>query len=120
MCLRAPAFAEQINKKKLGTAVLRLNLEDVREMTVPCIELPAQDEAAKRVERIMCVAEGSANEATRALALLDHLEKSILARAFRGELVPQDAAETPAAMMTAKGDTGPTSRPRRGRPRKVA
>jgi type I restriction enzyme S subunit len=30
-------------------------------------------------------------EATRALALLDRLEQGILARAFRGELVPQDA-----------------------------
>ena len=29
-------------------------------------------------------------EAARALALLDRLEQAILARAFRGELIPQD------------------------------
>ena len=37
-------------------------------------------------------------EATRALTLLDRLEQSILARAFRGELIPQDPAEAAAAV----------------------
>ena len=38
-------------------------------------------------------------DATRARALLDRLEAAILARAFRGELVPQDPADEPAAAL---------------------
>ena len=38
-------------------------------------------------------------QVARATKLLDHLEKSILAMAFRGELVPQDPADEPAAAL---------------------
>jgi len=63
--------------------------------------------ASKRTER----------EATRALALLDHLEQAILAKAFRGELVPQDPNDEPAAVTLARaratGPTAPNGRRRR-------
>jgi type I restriction enzyme S subunit len=38
-------------------------------------------------------------EAARARALLDRLESAVLAKAFRGELVPQDTNDEPASIL---------------------
>jgi type I restriction enzyme, S subunit len=40
-----------------------------------------------------------ASEATSARKLIDHLDKAILAKAFRGELVPQDPNDEPASLL---------------------
>lgn len=40
-----------------------------------------------------------AAEAAAARRLLDRLDQAILAKAFRGELVPQDPADEPAAVL---------------------
>ena len=40
-----------------------------------------------------------ASEATSARKLIDHLDEAILAKAFRGELVPQDPSEEPASVL---------------------
>jgi hypothetical protein len=51
---------------------------------------------------------------TRALALLDRLEQSILARAFRGELVHQDADEVSDVVAHVVADQdAPTTRRRK-------
>jgi type I restriction enzyme, S subunit len=39
------------------------------------------------------------SEATSARKLIDHLDQAILARAFRGELVPQDPNDEPASVL---------------------
>ena len=39
------------------------------------------------------------DEATSALKLLDHLDQATLARAFSGELVPQDPSDEPASVL---------------------
>lgn len=65
-------------------------------------------------------AEGLTREATRALSLLDHLERSILTRALRGELVPQDPAGGPADLARVSAQGSRWAPPRRGRPRRAA
>lgn len=60
------------------------------------------------------------HDASRALALLDHLDAVPLARAFRGELTPQDADDEPAAVTLARTNQNDTLRARRGRARHVA
>ncbi|MDP3676641.1 MAG: hypothetical protein Q8R44_16335 [Novosphingobium sp.] len=61
-------------------------------------------------------------EATRARALLDRREAAILAKSFRGELVPQDLADEPATTLLARirvqRDAAPTAK--RGRKARVA
>ena len=56
-------------------------------------------------------------EAARARALLDRLEAAILARAFRGELVPQDPDDEPASVLLerirARRAAAPKAKPRR-------
>ena len=55
------------------------------------------------------------HEATRALAFIDRLEQSILTRAFRGELAPQDPRDEPASALLARlGNGSPRAARRRG------
>ena len=46
-------------------------------------------------------------EASRARALLGRLNTSLLAKAFRGELVSQDAADEPASILLERDRTAP-------------
>jgi type I restriction enzyme, S subunit len=57
-------------------------------------------------------------ETARARALLDRLESAILAKAFRGELVPQDPNDEPASVLlerirAQRSAVAPTARPKR-------
>jgi len=58
----------------------------------------------------------------RARALLDRLEAAILARAFRGELVPQDPNDEPASVLLARIRQSRAAAPqvKRGRKAKAA
>ena len=81
--------------------------------------LPPVDEQAEIVRMLTSNAGGqtvASTEAARTLTLLDRLEQSILARAFRGELMPQDPAEIgEAPVPTAPGEDAPAVRRRRMR-----
>jgi type I restriction enzyme S subunit len=70
-----------INAKKLAAFTFRL---------------PEPDEQREIVERIGTAMEWLtvvASEQGQAAHLLDHLDQGLLAKAFRGELVPQDPTE---------------------------
>ncbi len=56
-------------------------------------------------------------EAARARALLDRLESAILAKAFRGELVPQDPNDEPASVLLdrIRAERAASPKPKRGR-----
>jgi type I restriction enzyme, S subunit len=100
--LRSPSALRQYNASRLGTAVPRLNIRDIRFFKVP---LPSLAEQA-HIASLLDAEEGrylrAMQEAARARALLDRLEAAILARAFRGELVPQDPNDEPATALLAR------------------
>ena len=91
------------------------------------IALPPADEQ-KEIVRVIQTAfawiERLASEATRARTLLDHLDQAVLAKAFRGELVPQDPNDEPASVLLerikAERATPQRSTGARGRPRRTA
>lgn len=86
------------------------------------IPVPPHDEQvaiAQRLKDALARSDQAQRDASRALSLLDHLERSILARAFRGELVPQDPADEPASVMLARMDEPGDARARRGRRARV-
>ncbi|AVZ26818.1 Type I restriction endonuclease HsdS (plasmid) [Zymomonas mobilis subsp. mobilis] len=76
-----------INAKKL--AAFRFDLPSVQE----------QEEIVRRIERALSWINRITVDATSARKLIDHLEQSVLAKAFRGELAPQDAADEPASAL---------------------
>ena len=66
-------------------------------MPVPPIQ--EQREIVQRVERLFKVADQIEKRYEKAKAFVDKLPQSILAKAFRGELVPQDPTDEPASVL---------------------
>lgn len=92
--------AENIKNQALnvatGTAQLTIPLSGLRSFI---IDLPAQDEQqeiVRRVEALFAVADRLEARYQTARAQVDQLTPSLLAKAFRGELVPQDPNDEPA------------------------
>jgi type I restriction enzyme S subunit len=56
-------------------------------------------EVVRRVRELFEIAERLESRVTRARACVDRTAPSVLARAFRGELVPQDPNEEPASKL---------------------
>jgi len=68
-------------------------------ISVPCME--EQAEIVRRIEAAFARIDRLTEEASRAAHLLDRLDERLLAKAFRGELVPQDPDDEPAeALLT--------------------
>ena len=77
-----------------------------------------EQEIVRRVETLFAYADCLEARLSRAQAAADRLTPALLAKAFRGELVPQDPADEPAGellkRLAATGDTTPSGkRPRR-------
>lgn len=89
----------QFGEMILGTAVHRLNLEDVRRIKIPLPPLKDQEDIIQKVKTAFAWIDRLAGEATSASRLIDRLDQTVLAKAFRGELVPQDPADEPASML---------------------
>ena len=58
-----------------------------------------QKEIVRQVEQFFAFSDKIEARYTKAKAILDKLPQSILAKAFRGELVPQDANDEPASVL---------------------
>jgi type I restriction enzyme S subunit len=72
---------------------------------------------AARLDSAFAHADRLEAEATRARELLDRLESAILAKAFRGELVPQDPSDEPARVLLDRvcAERAAAPKPKRGR-----
>lgn len=94
---------------------------DLRTIRLPVPSLKEQAHLTTTIRAANARAQAADHNATRALALLDHLEQSILTRAFRGELVPQERNDEPASVAPARhAATSAAQKSTRGRPKKLA
>lgn len=77
---------------KNGTTVESINSNALKDLTFKCPTLPEQDEIVRLIDDLLA-RERSAQQATeQALASIELMKKSILARAFRGELSTNKAS----------------------------
>ena len=97
--LAAPQVMEQALAVATGTAQLTIPLAGLREFEIPSPALDQQIEISRRIENAFTWIDRLASEATSARKLIDRLDQAILAKAFRGELVPQDASDEPASVL---------------------
>ena len=67
-----------------------LNLEQLQTLPVPVPPRAEQQEIIRRVESLFALADQIEARFKKTQAHLDKLTASLLARAFRGQLVPQD------------------------------
>lgn len=87
---------KEILKNISGSAITRLTLSKIKDILIPLPTLPEQHEIVRLIDDLVA-RERAAQQATeQALASIDLMKKSILARAFRGELGTNKASEASA------------------------
>ena len=87
----------QATEVATGIAQLTVPLSGLRKLKIPIPPHDEQHEIVRRVEALFKIADGIEQRYEKASAHVDKLTQSILAKAFRGELVPQDPDDEPAA-----------------------
>jgi type I restriction enzyme S subunit len=97
--LAAPQIMEQTLAVATGTAQLTIPLAGLREFELPLPTLDQQIEISRRIETAFAWIDRLASEAKSARKLIDHLDRAVLAKAFSGQLVPQDPNEEPAGVL---------------------
>ena len=89
-----------VNKDNLeafapATAQKNINLKVLNELKLPIPDIKEQHEIVRRVEQLFAYADTIEKQVNNALARVNNLTQSILAKAFRGELTVQWRAENP-------------------------
>ena len=81
--------------KSATTNVAAIYQKELLSKSVPFPPLPEQAEIVRRVEQLFAYADTIEKQVNNALARVNNLTQSILAKAFRGELTAQWRAENP-------------------------
>jgi type I restriction enzyme S subunit len=89
----------------------KTSLERFRDFPVPMAPLPEPQEIFRRVEDLFAFADRSEARLATAQKTVERLTPSILAKAFRGELVPQDPNDEPALALLARLRSQPVAKP---------
>jgi type I restriction enzyme S subunit len=89
----------QTREQGSGSGPQALNCQRVRELPFILPPFVEQHEIIRRVEALFKIADKIEERYKKAKAYIDKLTQSILAKAFRGELVPQDPNDEPASVL---------------------
>lgn len=88
-------FTDWASNAESRTVLPKINQKDLSEIPVPTPPLPEQHEIVRRVEQLFAYADTIEKQVNNALARVNNLTQSILAKAFSGELTAQWRAENP-------------------------
>jgi type I restriction enzyme S subunit len=99
IALEAPSTQYWLHEHYRGIDMPGLNLADVRRVPIPLPPLEEQREIVRRVEALFAFADRLEARYLAARKQVDKLTPSLLAKAFRGELVPQDPNDEPASAL---------------------
>jgi len=86
----------QLEEYAYGAGKPGLNLQNIRDVKLNLPPLEEQKEIVRQVDRLFALADKLEAHYNKAKARIDKLSQSVLAKAFRGELVPQDPNDEPA------------------------
>lgn len=87
---------EHLRMQAAGGNQPNLNLAKIKEWIIPLPPLEEQKEIVRQVDKLFALADKVESHYQKAKARVDKLSQSVLAKAFRGELVPQDPNDEPA------------------------
>jgi type I restriction enzyme, S subunit len=124
--LNAPQSQTVLEKMKTGINDSGLNLTQAKFLGVPMPDfaLETQRAVVERLETAFAWINRVTSDTTRARRLVDHLDQAVLAKALRGELVPQDPSDEPASVLLERIRADRTTSGRvistRRRPRRTA
>jgi type I restriction enzyme S subunit len=100
--LRSNMAQVRMRRAIKGVAVRGINIGDVRALQVPMPPRKEQDEIVRWVESLFTLADSLEAKCQVGRAQIAHLTPALLAKAFRGELVPQDPNDEPADALLAR------------------
>lgn len=109
-----------INAAKSTSGVNNVNAQELQALELPLPSIAVQCQRIASVESAFAWIDRLAADATSVRKLVDHLDQSVLAKAFKGELVPQDPADEPASALLDRIRAERTAAPKSKRGRKKA
>jgi type I restriction enzyme S subunit len=95
--LNSPAMLATVRRLTGGTASPHLNIRDIRNFPVPVPPVDEQHEITRRVETLFAYADRLEARYAAASEQVEQLTPSLLAKAFRGELVSHELRVGPTA-----------------------
>jgi len=102
MIMGSPFVKRQISEACAGSTRDFLNKTILESLVFPLPPIAEQDVIVGRLERLFNWTSTILDIATDCMEDLNHLDQSILAKAFRGELVSQDPNDEPASVLLAR------------------
>jgi type I restriction enzyme S subunit len=99
--LRSEEGRKQIENASTGNQLSMRNISQgsIKEIIIPLPPIEEQKEIVRRVEKMFEKIDMMEQEYQKAAKLCDRLEQATLAKAFRGELVPQDPDDESASVL---------------------
>ncbi|MGF1736514.1 restriction endonuclease subunit S [Photobacterium satsumensis] len=94
--IRSPVAVSYFNATSVGSTMVNLNQKVIKSLEVYFPPIEEQKEIVRLVYQYFAFADTIEAQVKKAQARVDNLTQSILAKAFRGELVPQDSDDEPA------------------------
>lgn len=105
-----------VSSRIVGSTIKNLHLVDMKVLGIPFPSIAEQTEVVRRVETLFAFADRLEARMAQAQTAATRLTPALLAKAFRGELVPQDPNDEPAAELLRRLAQAPAAAsPRRGR-----
>jgi type I restriction enzyme, S subunit len=89
--LASPQAQRWMKERYVGTDMPRINVEHTRIIPVPLPSLEEQREIVRDVSALLALADSIEERAISAYRRVESLTQAVLAKAFRGELVPTEA-----------------------------
>jgi type I restriction enzyme S subunit len=96
------ALSGRFISKTQGVNIFHIGKAGLSKFEIPLATLQEQREIIRRIESAFQKIDRIAADAASASKLLGRLDQAILTKAFRGELVPQDPEDEPAADLIAR------------------
>ena len=97
--LKSSFSADRFLSMSGASAQSAIYIRDMKIFPIPIPPLEEQKEIVRRVEKMFEKIDKMEQEYQKAAKLCDRLEQATLAKAFRGELVPQDPDDEPASVL---------------------
>lgn len=118
--LTSPQGKNLITRFDNGSAQPNLSAGSLSSYPIALPPLAEQTEIVRRVEQLFAFADNLEAQIAAAKSRIDHLTQSILAKAFRGELVPQDPNDEPASVLLERIKAQRAAAPKAKRSRKTS
>ena len=99
---KSPYFREFVESLNTGSLIQHMFTSQLDNFVIPLPPLEEQEEIVSRIEALLAQMPYTQGQLETQVRNMRTLDQSVLAKAFRGELVPQDPADEPAESLLAR------------------